>query len=77
MISRGQIMARLRDADFTLCKKTKRTELWRKRGGLIYVALPHRANFTLDETRSILKQAKLTSEEVERFVEGCIKTEPN
>lgn len=78
MIPRGQILGRLRDANYALYKKTKRVELYRKRGaGPVYVPVPIRDHFTVEEASAILKQAKLTPVEIEGFVKGCIKTNPS
>ena len=73
MISRGQIVTRLRDANFTFEEKKKRVEMYRERGGLRHVAVPFRNFFTVDEAKIILAQAGLTARQVEAFLGACIK----
>ena len=53
MISRGQIVTRLRDATFTFEEKKKRVEMYRERGGLRHVAVPFRNFFTVDEAKGL------------------------
>ena len=73
MISRQQLINRLRDADYTYVNQAKRTELWRQKGGTQRVAVPLCDFFTEQEAAWILTQAGLARHEVEGFIAGCVK----
>ena len=74
MISRGEMIGRLRELNYTFDEQGKHTELYRpKGGGPQRVALPRRKSFTPDEARSIFRQARDTEEGIDRFLRSCLK----
>lgn len=73
MISRSQIISRLRDANYTFVDQKRRVEMWRQRGGVQHVPVPLRDFFTNDEAGIILRQAGLTPNEIKAFLASCIK----
>lgn len=73
MIPRSEIVGRLRDQNFTFCKRGKRTEIWRQHGTAQYVPLPLRSAFTPDEAGAILRQAGCSSDQIDRFLKDCLK----
>lgn len=76
MISRGQIVARLREEDYRYYERKKRVEIYR-RPGPVWVTVPIHDLFTPDEARAILKQARLTDGAIDRFLLGCVHSSVN
>ena len=74
MISRNQLIARLRQANFTYVNRQKRTELWRQQGGVQRVAVPLHDCFLETEAAAILAQAGLARPQIERFLAGTVKS---
>jgi hypothetical protein len=74
VISRQQIINRLRQADYTYVNRAKRTELYRQKGGTQRVPVPLCDFFTEQEAAWILAQAGLTRQQVETFIAGCVKS---
>lgn len=72
MISRQQIVARLREANYTYDCRGKRVEIWRQRGGVQRVNVPMRDYFTEKEAAVILASSGLTVQQIEAFLGACV-----
>jgi hypothetical protein len=73
VISRDQIIAKLRSLDYRYSDRTKRVEIYRKRGSATYVNVPLRDQMELTLVRIILGQAGLTPSQVNDFIAGAVK----
>ena len=74
MIPRSQIIGMLRQQNYSYSKKGPRTEIMRQHGTAQHVAVPLRDAFTLEEARVILRQAGCASEQIDKFLEDCLKS---
>lgn len=72
-ISREQVIARLRQANYTYKKRGPRTELYKKKGCTHRIFVPRRKVFTEQLVRIVLGQAGLTPGEVEDFLSSAVK----
>lgn len=73
LISRDQVIARLRQANYTFQRQADRVELWRQRGTGRRVSITRRDMLTEDEVRIVLSQAGLTEQETNQFLRECVK----
>lgn len=74
MISREQVINRLRAANFTFQRQADRVELWRHRGGVERVAVPRRDHISDDQAKVILVQAGLTPAQIVEFFRAASTT---
>lgn len=74
-VSREQLIRCVRDHGWTFHRaaKTKKTELWEKKGSTKYLALPHRSFYPEAFLRPVLAQAGFTTAEVEQFLKDAVK----
>jgi len=74
MISRQQVMARLREANYTFVERAKHTELWRKKGSVERVFLTRRDYLDDEEVIVVLTQAGLSQQQVQAFLAAAVNT---
>lgn len=68
MVQRQTFINRIRELGFTYKTHQKRTSLWRKKGGYIYIAIP-KAELLEEEFVTInLRRAGLDEEDIKRFI---------
>ncbi len=70
-IPKEQVIAKLRELDFSFKRSGKNHDLWRKRGGTTYASVPRSATITEAHIRSMFGQIGLTAEEVNQFLKQC------
>jgi hypothetical protein len=68
MVRRGTFINKIRDLQYTYKRRQKRTELWRKRGGTHYIAMPMTDLLEDGYVLTTLGQAGCSEEEARRFV---------
>ena len=73
MISREQVINRLRAQQFVYQDRTKHGELYRQKNTGQRVNVPRRDFLEPEAVRLILRQAGLSNEEVADFIEGAVK----
>ena len=74
MISRDQVINRLREGNYYFFGKRKRVELYRQRGSGEIVSVPLCDLLDLDHVRVILRQAGLRPDAVEAFIATAVKS---
>jgi len=73
VISREQVINRLRAADFHFKKKKKRIELYRQSGTGLRVDVPLTDLLSDKQVRIILGQARLTELQIHEFLKSATK----
>jgi hypothetical protein len=71
VISRQQYLNKLRELDYTFKRQAKRVDLWRKRGGTHYIAVPQNNQLEDEFVTSSLRQAQCSPEEIRTFLAAC------
>lgn len=71
VISRQQYINKLRELDYTFKRQAKRVDLWRKRGGTHYIAVPQTDRLEDEFVTSSLRQAGCRHEEIQSFLASC------
>jgi hypothetical protein len=71
VISRQQYINKLRELDYTFKRQAKRVDLWRKRGGTHYIAVPQTDRLEDEFVTSSLRQAGRSPEEIHAFLAAC------
>lgn len=61
---------KLREMDYVFVERTKRTELWRKKGGMHRVPLTTHSYFSHAYVSIVLRQCGLSHEEVDNFIKS-------
>jgi len=70
-ITREQVVARLREANYHFERRADRVEIYKN--GVQRVGVPRRDQLPELSVRTILHQAGLTADQVERFLVACVK----
>jgi len=68
MIHRDTYINKIRKMGYTYKTQQKRTDLWRKIGGIHFISVPRCDLLELDFVRSTLRQAGATTREIESFI---------
>jgi len=76
MISREQLIRRLRQARWEYEDQSKRAEIWKKIGGKKRLIIPHRDYHEIQDVKVILRTAGLTPDELEKFLMAATKESP-
>ena len=71
LISREQVIGRLREAGYHYSDRNKATEEYVKAGDVVYI--PRKGDLPDKAVIVVLRQAGLTPEEVDRFLTNCTK----
>jgi hypothetical protein len=72
-ISREQVIARLREANWEFKDQSKRVDIYKLKGAVNRIDVPKRDEFPVEFVRQILRQAKLTPEQIEKFIREATK----
>lgn len=70
MVRREAFINKIRELNYTYKRRQKRTELWRRRGGTEFIALPMRDLLAEEYVTSTLRQAGLSDDEIKTFIAG-------
>lgn len=76
MISRDQVVNRVRDAGWTYATESKKVLIYRKKGtgSAQRIDLPKRDLYPELLVRVVLRQAGLTAHQIEEFIVGAVKS---
>ena len=69
-VNKRQLVNCLRQRGYTFKRQGKRREVWKKKGGTTRVFVPMKASIDSREAVVVLKQAGLSSEQVDEFLRG-------
>ena len=72
-ISRNQVIARLREANWQYSTQTKRVEIYKLKGSPKRMDVPIKDYFPDVYARILLKQAGLTRDQIEEFLKAAVK----
>jgi len=73
-VTQEQVIACIEAAGWRFKDQTQRVLLFKRKGELHRVVVRKRDLFPLAEVRNVLTQAKLSRDEIERFLRDAVKT---
>ena len=77
VVSRQQVVTRLRLAGWGYDRKGKHVELWRKKGSVDRLILPFRNTYPESVLVPVFRNAGLSQSEIDEFLRTCVKSDPN